>query len=552
MVKRISILVLQFFLVSNLFSQTTFYKFKHLTVQEGLSCSWVKRIFQDRLGYLWVGTADGLNRYDGISFKTYKYNSKDSLSINLNNIVVIYEDKKGNLWVGTQVGLNLYDREKDKFIPISAINTYVSCICEIDNGCFFIGSPSGLYLFNPSDFTAKLINNDINIDDILHDRNNNYWLATYRGLLLLNKINYSCSIILPDKNSGIVANNRVHSLFQDSRGGIWIGTNSDGLRYMTYDKNNPRNPHFINFKSDPGNKETISDGAVYAINEDENGCIWIGVENGGLNLFDLKTLPEKKVTFRHIIYNPYNPEGLSDNSIHYIYRDRQNTIWIGTYGNGISYYNHFMQKFNHFMHQFGANSSINNNRVNTIYEEEKYLWIGTEGGLNVLDKGKNTFQYYSYEFKNAQSIGSNAVWAICRDSRNNMWIGLWSGGLNLFDERTKTFKRYVFDENNPKSIGSNSILGIIETRDKNLWIATMRGGLNRYDYKANTFDRYRANYDKKSISGNWVVDLLEDSEKNIWISTTEGVDLFNRKKNHFTTFTHHPKDPKSISFNGEI
>jgi signal transduction histidine kinase/ligand-binding sensor domain-containing protein/DNA-binding response OmpR family regulator len=550
--KRISILVLQLFLVSSLFSQITSYKFKHLTVQEGLSRSWVKCIYQDHLGYLWVGTADGLNRYDGISFKTYKYKSGDIHSINHNNIFVIYEDKRKNLWVGTQAGLNLYDREKDEFIPIPSLNNYVSCICEYDDGRFLIGSPGGLFLFNPADFTAKQIHNEINIEEILHDRNNNFWLATYNGLLLLDTSDYSYHPINLDKKSGPATNYLIRSLFQDSRGGIWIGTNSDGLRYMTYDKNNPRNPHFINFKSDPGNKETISDGAVYAIAEDEKGYLWIGAENGGLNFLDLKTFPEKKVSFRHLVYNLFDPEGLSDNSIHYIYRDRQNTIWIGTYGNGINYYNAILQKFNHFMQLPGSNASINNNRVNTIYEDDNYLWIGTEGGLNVLDKRNNIFHYYTHQYNDPQSIGSNAVWAINCDSRNNMWIGSWSGGLNLFNERTKTFKRFLYDENNPKSIGSNSMMDIIETRDKNLWIATMGGGLNRYDYKTNTFERYLVDYNKNSISGNWVEDLIEDSDGNLWISTTVAVNLFNRETNHFTTFTHNPANPKSISYNGAI
>src|SRR4030042_1046925 len=118
--KQIIILAFHFLLVCNVLSQINSYRFKHITDQDGLSRNWVKSIFRDNIGYLWVGTADGLNRYDGISIKTYKYNSDDKYSINNNDILIIYEDKKGNLWVGTQVGLNLYDRKKDRFIPISA------------------------------------------------------------------------------------------------------------------------------------------------------------------------------------------------------------------------------------------------------------------------------------------------------------------------------------------------------------------------------------------------------------------------------------------------
>jgi signal transduction histidine kinase/ligand-binding sensor domain-containing protein/DNA-binding response OmpR family regulator len=553
--RQLFILVFGILLSINSLAQETQYKFRHLTVQEGLSRSWVKCIFQDSIGYLWVGTADGLNRYDGISFKTYHYKSGDTHCIDNNNILVIYEDKKKNLWVGTQTGLNLYDRKKDEFIPLTAIKNYVSCIYEYENGLFLLGSPGGLFLFNPANLTARQIHNEINIEDILHDRNNNIWLATYNGLLLLDTADYSYYHIISDNRSGPSASCLVRSLFQDSKGGIWIGTNTEGLYYMRYDKYNPRNPNFIQFKSDPRNDKTINDGAIYAIAEDEKGYLWVGVENGGINLLNLNSGIDKNVSFRHLVFDPVDQDGLSDNSIHYIYHDRQNTIWIGTYGNGVNYYNAILQKFSHFVHLPGSNSTINNNRVNTIYEDDKNLWIGTEGGLNVLDKQKQVFHYYTYQYNNPKSIGSNAVWAIKRDRRNDMWIGLWNGGLNLFDEKTKTFKRFTYDENNPNSIGSNSMLDILETSDNHLWIATMSGGLNEYNYNTSNFRRYQPdfiNLQNNSISSNWIVNLMEADDGHLWISTTVAVDILNRQTNHFTRFTHDPKNPNSISYNGAI
>jgi ligand-binding sensor domain-containing protein/signal transduction histidine kinase/DNA-binding response OmpR family regulator len=550
--KQIIILSFHLLLAGSVFSQINPYRFKHITAQDGLSRNWVKSIFRDSTGYLWVGTADGLNRYDGISFSTYKYKSDDKYSINDNDILLIYEDKKGRLWVGTKVGLNLYDRKKDRFIPISAKINYVRSIHEYDNGLFLIGSPGGLYLFNPEDFTSRQIRYDINIENILHDRNNNFWLATYRGLLLLDTSDYSYTTIIPDKKKGPTTNYLVRALYQDSKGGIWVGTDSDGLLYMTYDKTNPRNTYFVNFSSVARNSESITEGAVYAIAEDEKGCLWIGVENGGVNLLDLNTFSGKKGSFRHLVYNQFDHEGLSDNSIHCIYKDKQNTIWIGTFGGGVSYYNGLLQKFNHFKHLPGTSNTINNNRINAIYEEDNYLWIGTEGGLNVYDKRKNTFYYYTHSYNDNHTIGSNAVWAIRRDSRNNLWIGTWSGGLNLFDERTKTFKRFLSDENNPKSLKSNNIYDIIETKDKNLWIASMLGGLNRYDYSTNSFQRYLKEYNKNSISGDWVMDIMEDSNGNLWISTTVAVDILERKTGRFVTFKHNPNDSKSISCDGAL
>lgn len=532
-------------------SQNNSYKFKYLTVQDGLSRNWVKCICQDNVGYLWVGTGDGLNRYDGISFKTYKYNSDNPHSINNNDIFLIHEDRKLNLWIATQSGLNLYNRKKDEFVRISNI-PYVKSIYEYDNGLFLIGSPAGLYIFNPEDHTWKQIRYDTNIASILHDSNNNFWLATYSGLFLLDTADYSTTAIIPDKKLGIEANSLFPSLFQDSRGGIWIGTSSDGLLYMTYDKNNPKAANFINFKPDPRYKQSINEGAIYAIAEDEKGYLWIGIENGGLNLLNLNTFSASKSSFEHISYQFDVPGGLSDNSIHCIYRDRKNTMWIGTYRDGVNYYNALIQKFDHVQHFPRYDNTAHNNRINRIYEEDDYIWFGTEGGLKVYDKKKQIYQHYKHSYNDQSSIGSDAVCAIFRDSRNNLWVGTWNGGLNLFNERTKTFKRFMFDENNPKSIGGNNIYDIIETKDKELWIASMLGGLNRFDYNSNSFHRYQVNYNRNSISGDWVNDLLESSDGNIWISTTVAVDIFNRKTGLFSTFKHNASNPKSISYNGAL
>lgn len=551
--KSITILVLQVLFIINAFSQTiSNIRFKHLTVQDGISRSWVKCILRDHIGYLWIGTADGLNKYDGVSVRTYRYNSTDSLSINHNDILYIYEDKKENLWIGTQEGLNLYDREKDRFHSISGNLKNVRSIFEYDDGRFLIGSPGGLYLFSPKDFTYQQLQYKIHIEAILHDQNNNLWLATYEGLFLLNTTDYSCIPINLETSRVNTSNFHISSIFQDSKGGIWIGTNSNGLYHMTYDKRNPLYPQFKKIDFQPHNNESLYNGAIYTISEDEKGSLWIGIENGGLYLFDLNAFSQNNISFQHISYNPYDTNGLSDNSVHCIYRDNQNTMWIGTYGAGLNFYNAIVQKFDHIKHVPGANSTIDNNRVNVIYEDETNLWIGTEGGLNVYDKNKRQLASHKFDSQNPNSIGANAVWAICRDSRHNIWIGTWSGGLNLFNESTRNFRHFLPDKTNPNSIGGNNIYKVIETQDNQLWIASMLGGLNRYDYHTGYFHRYLVNYNKNSISGDWVMDLLESSDGSLWISTTVAVDILDRKTGHFVSFKHDPKDPRSISYNGAL
>jgi signal transduction histidine kinase/ligand-binding sensor domain-containing protein/DNA-binding response OmpR family regulator len=532
------------------FSQFQSIKFKHLSVQDGLSRSWVKCIHQDKFGFLWLGTSDGLNKYDAYTFKIYKHSSAKKNSLNNNDINVIYEDNKGNLWVGTHVGLNIYDRENDEFIPINAIKTYVDCVYEYENGTQLIGTPVGLFVLNPSDLSAKQVYSDGYVMDILMDSNNNCWLATINGLQLVDTSDYSYHTInLPghEENTG---NNSIQKLLQDSNGRIWIGTSNQGLFVMDYPENNPSKPLFYHYKPDPFNKTSVSQGAIYSLLEDNNKRLWIGIENGGLNIIHLNNFDRNSCKFYYYTHNPNNNSSITNNSIHDIYMDDQNTIWLGIYNGGLNFYNELSQKFIHIKQDPISKNSLNNNNVNVIHEENNLVWIGTEEGLNIWDKKTNTYKHYTHDHNDKQSIGSNAIWSIFRDSRGKMWIGTWNGGLNQFIEGTGKFKRYTYNEKDTNSIGGNNIYGITEDKDGYLWIASMLGGLNKFDYKTQKFTRYKYKLGKNSLPTDWVVKVLESSNGELWIATTEALTLFDRETGKFIIFKNNSLDERSISYNG--
>ncbi|MBN1407588.1 MAG: response regulator [Calditrichaceae bacterium] len=191
--------------------------------------------------------------------------------------------------------------------------------------------------------------------------------------------------------------------------------------------------------------------------------------------------------------------------------------------------------------------------INVIYEEKDLLWIGTEKGLNILNKKTGSVEYYNYNPYDDRSISSNSVLAICRDKKNLMWIGTWAGGLNLFNEESKTFTRYKYNEHDETSLGSNNIFDIMCDSDGDLWVATMGGGLNFYNYKTQNFKRYGTDFqEENTISDNWVECLLESSSGDIWISTTTAVDIFDKHNQRFTSFKHDTSDPSSINYNGAI
>lgn len=544
------LLLLTCFVFQPVSSQDMTEQFKHLTVRDGLSHSWVKCFLLDKAGYLWVGTANGINKFNGISFKTYQFSSSKPQGLNHNNINVIFEDSKGCIWVGTQAGLNYYDRDKDEFFAISSIDNFISSIYELAGGKFLVGTAGGLFLFNKNDFKSKQLYNDIYVEEILCDNNHNFWLATYSGLKLLDTTDYSVfTVPLPMDKGNPVRNILIHSIYQDSKGGIWIGTNSDGLFYLPHPVNNARSPLILNFRHDPANEQSISKGTIYCIAEDNTSKLWFGIENAGISTLDLNAFNGRTPGFNHLKHNPVDLSTLSDNSIHGLYSDRHGTMWVGTFGGGISFHNDLLQRFEHHKYVPGSKNSINNNHVNVIYEDDKFLWIGTELGLNRLNKQKKQFEYYTYDYKNPQSIGSNAVLTICRDSSSNIWVGAWEGGLNLFNEKSKSFRHFSLSVNNQSSFKEKNISHIIADNKDNLWISLIGSGLRRFNTKTGEVKAFIEDFDHNSISCNWVNTLLIGSDKNLWISTTEALDIMNLETGIFTSFTHNPSDSRSISYN---
>jgi len=520
-------------------------RFKHLSVQDGLSRSWVKCFLQDRTGLLWIGTGDGLNKFDGKNFTIYKYLPTQANSLNHNNTNVIFEDSKGQLWVGTQAGLNYYQRELDEFVPVPFVNNYVTSLYELHKDTLLVATAGGLCLFNTVRQTSRCIYNAY-VEKILRDNRGNIWLATHKGLMLFNPVDHSVRSIKFDSSQ---QEDVLITIFQDSRGGIWIGTSSKGLIYFT-PTNNLNETNFVHFTSDPSVPGHIMSGVIYAIAEDEDHNLWVGIENGGINLLSLKEFDQGKYLFSKVVNNPSDFSSLSSNSVHALYADKQNTMWVGTYAGGANYYNKLLQRFGHHEAIPGSNKSINDKYVSAILDEDNYLWIGTEKGLNCYNKAADRWEYFTHDFNDPKSIGSNAVLTLKRDSQNRLWVGTWSGGLNLFDEKSKSFFKFKHDLNNPASISGDNIYHITESSDHRIWIGLMGSGVNVYNPDDGSFEQFKDYPGQNSISSNWVLDLTEDHLGNIWISTTEAVDMLNPKSGHFTTFTHNSTKAASINYNG--
>ncbi len=537
--------------------------FDHITIADGLSQNSVHCIHQDSRGFIWFGTQDGLNRYDGYNFKIYRRHPSDTTSISSNQVFVILEDKSGIMWVGTQGGgLNKFDRESERFFhykhnphePNSLSSDNVWSIFEDNSGNLWIGTDKGLDRFDREKevFThyqedsgdPSSLNGSI-VFAIHEDDNNSLWILTLGGgLNILNPETREFAHLKnnPDDDRSL-SDDKVRAICEDSGGALWIGTWGGGLN--RYDRETGK---FTRYQANPDLAGSLSDNIITSILEDDAGILWVGTWGGGLNRFDRAT-----ESFTFLQTDPGNPASISNNRIRTIFQDRSGILWIGTEGGGVNKYDRERSKFKHYRREPDNPNSLNDNSVLSIYEDKSgILWIGTyQGGLNCFDRDKDTFRHYRNEPNNPRSLRDNTVYSILEDESGSLWVGTARGGLNRFDRKTKTFKHYVYNPNDPNSIGGNWILAIFEDNTNTIWVGTYNGGLNRFNRDTETFTRYSHNPgDTSALSGDIITNIYQDITGTLWIGADGGgLNMFNRGDETFHHYLNNPADASSLSGN---
>jgi signal transduction histidine kinase/ligand-binding sensor domain-containing protein len=546
------VLLLLFFHAVTL-SQVDDFRFDHLSVNDGLSQSTVNAILQDRYGYMWFGTQDGLNRYDGYNFLVYKNDNEDSTTISDNWIWSILEDSRGDMWVGTyHGGLNRFDRNKNVFInyrynefdstSINANN--VSCIAEDKSGTIWVGTWGfGLLRFDwvlkklvqpvlDSESATGISNPNIRCMTVSDD--GLLWIGTWDGLNIYNPITQQFTQHKHDKNDPkSISGDRIVSIFQDRKGIIWVSTFAEGLNRFDSEKN-----EFIRFH--------LSSNGVGHIAEDKNGILWIATRGDGLILLNADSAKSSEIISDNRYYY-----GLSDETLYSVYADRKGGIWIGTSSNGVNYFNVNKNKFRYYRPDANDNKGLSNPTVRAICEDGfGNLWIGTRGGgLNCYNRKTGKFTYYTNKPNDKKSISNNSVLAVLEDSRGNLWVGTETGGLDLFDRANNRFIQHRYDAKDSISISSDYIMTICEDKKGNLWVGTAGSGFNKFDYESKKFTRYRkTGHQPNELSGNYVWSILEDNQGYLWIGTWgAGLNRFDPKTNTYKIYKHLADDPSSLS-----
>ncbi|MHC1705576.1 MAG: two-component regulator propeller domain-containing protein [Tenuifilaceae bacterium] len=567
--KNIFGFIIFIFLIFNqisVYAQVNSIAFEHISIQNGLSQSSVYAIYKDSRGFIWFGTAEGLNRYDGYKFVVYKLDLDNSKTISDSWITCIYEDSYRNLWIGTHDGgLNLFNYNTEQFTsckydknnPTSLSNNTINVILEGEKGVLWIGTNNGLNKLNlntisnfelqEQHFTRfeKNANPNLSNSEIIslcYTTKGELWLGTNGGGFsqMVKKadgsvffINYQNQI----NQQKTTCNDNVFSILQDvnSKDILWI-TNSDDI-----EKFNTVTKQFIHYNKHKEASRLLVDLKSSIINK--HGIIWIITEEKGIIKFDTKA--EKFYTYSH---SSNDVSTLSSNDILTIYEDNEGILWIGSNGSGIN-----KKKNNKFI---GYKSYPNNPKslkgkgAWTVYKDKTgIIWVGTESGLNKLDRNTDEFLLYSHNDNNKKSISDNNVISIFEDKDGDFWIGTSRGGLNLFDRNNGTFKHFRNEPENAQSLSSDFILPIIDAEDGYLWIGSRNAGLNKFDKKKGIFKRYQYNPNcSNCISHNRINALLIDKTGILWIGTSGGgLNKFDRNTEKFTSYKPDFLKPNSIN-----
>jgi serine phosphatase RsbU (regulator of sigma subunit)/ligand-binding sensor domain-containing protein len=488
--------------------------FDHVTVRQGLSQGTVNCILQDAQGFMWLGTQDGLNRFDGYDMKVFKHDPADPKTLNDNFIVFLGEDSSRTLWIGTLKNpktLNRYDRRTESFtevpresVAVAGLRIGASHPEYVDPAGVRYGGTIGGGVTRTDPRTGK-------VEVFRHEQG----------------------------NAATLADDRVFSVVGDRNGGVWIGTR-DGL-----DRFDPRSGVFTHYRHDEKNPRSLSDNWVWPILEDHQGNIWVGTFNGGLNRFDRGT--DSFTRFRH---DETNPRSLAGDRLYSLAEDRSGMIWVGMGDNGVDRFHPDMAAFRHLRHEPRDAASLADDNITAMFVTSTgTAWVGTRGGLDRWDRPAGQFVHYGKVVPKGGSPGGLIAQSFAEDHSGGLWVGTLSDGLYRWNQSTGTFTVFKHDPANPRSVSDNRIYSLCEDRSGTLWVGTYRAGLNRLDKATGAFTRFQHSDSLPgSLGGPGVWSLLEDREGTLWVGTLGGgLDRFDRESGTFTHFRHDDANPKSIS-----
>lgn len=496
----------------------------------GLSQNNVNAMLQDHRGFMWIGTDDGLNKFDGYNFTVYKHSPSDSSSLTHSLIRSIIEDGLTGLWIGSERGgLNHFNFATDRFSAydsklgggvLLSNSTIYDLLIDAD-GTLWIATNRGLILFDTVSETFEsapslpkpLEDLDIQVLDLFLDHLEKIWIGTDgNGLWAFNKERNELDHYQDGGLNGTLYGKSIRTIFQSGGGILWVGTEKGLNRYDVY-----------------ADKFLIDEdlrGDIWAISESANSEMVVGTDGEGLKVLSANG------RLQSFVPDDVNQFSLKDNVIRQLYRDRQGNLWIGMFRGGVNLLHSQPNKFK----TFGKSSSgLNNSSVLSLAKHDTSgIWIGTDGGgLNHLDMATGTISYSDISNRNWNPVSDNVILSVIEDHEGGLWTGTYDGGLKYYPANSNRVIRFHTDET---ELINNSVLAIHQDRNRNIWIGT-NGGLNYYDWKSETLKNIDSKPSKSLIDNeNSVRTIFEDAEGDLWFGMMGGLKKVDYKTGEFKEY----------------
>ncbi len=530
-------------------------RFNQRSVEDGLSQVAVQGIVQDRQGFIWMGTQQGLNRYDGYEFINYFNTTQDPASLSDDWVWALYEDADGSIWVGTnRGGLNKLDPVTgdishylhDPDDPTSIGGISVRAIVGDAQGRIWAGTDGGgvsrldaggsrfkRFTHRPDD------PNSLSSDRVkaLHvDSSGFIWVGTDGGGL--NRIDPVRELVTQIPLGGVTTG-RIRAIVSGPRGMLWVGTNEEGLFRVDPQKGVTRH-----FQHDPEDPTSLSSNSIRELFLDANQQLWIGTDGGGVN-----TLDPLSATFTRIQHDSANPRSLSDNHVASIFQDRGGVIWIGTY-RGVNTWNPLMGAFQTFSRGEGLPGELSGNVITAFAEaDEKTILVATNGdGINAVDLDSGYAQRIDLE-NGDTTLSDDRVFALEVSDSGDIWAGTRAGGLNHLNAETGEWQAFQAATDDPNALSANGVTSLLLADERKLWVGTFGGGLNLLDIASGEFQHYRHDPgNSASICSDRVIGLLRDRSGRLWVNTDDaGFCSLHEPSGQFTSYRHDPLDETSLS-----
>ena len=568
--------------------------FKNFGIDNPMSYNFVRTIAQDEDGFMWFGSSEGLDRFDGHQTLSFHHDSSQPNSLSSNVISRILIDRQQRLWVGTfGGGLNLYREVSQDFLHFTTktkntvlTNDTVNALFEDSEGKVWVGTENGLNIvtIDENTWSVKTIYQELGnpkslthnvVLSIIETRNNEVWVGTNGGGISVFDLQgkFIKSIKYGNLNSAAYVNKFVSSLYLDVKGDVWIGTVDSGL--LNY---SPRTEQFTHYQLNVNDQSTITSNAIKDIYQDFEQKIWVATDNG-LSIFNYKTND-----FTQYKHSPINPYSISHDYVLTFFEDNNNMMWVGTFS-GVNRWDPNMAIFRQYSTQTNPvlksnnitsfaqfdkgrlffstysgeiyqlsehdnsilpaafNASFSEYRIMTLFADGNTLWVGTRGsGLYSVNIETNKVNEYRHDAQNPNSISANSITDIIRDKNGKLWVSTFHQGINLFNDNG-TFKRFTKNKLNiERGPGSDNVLQLLEDDQGFIWLATFGGGLSRFDPKFETFTHLRHEENNPTgISDDFTWIMFLDNDKNLWFGTQDaGLSILsqeNRYSNNFS-FTH--------------